>query len=260
MARIIKSFCISHTPPVFTPPVPYQMLCPFPLGLADEVVIRDDRFGPDIDGANLAEYSQLFGLYELIKSGDIVADDLYLFQYRKFLSPRMGGLESQAPWVRIVMPEDCAAQFPTVAELEAYDARVIVGSYFDMGESIPANYARVHVIEDMVMFAAACARNPLLNQEDVKAFATMHGIVPSPALCYIKTELFMKIMEILLATWNEFRGHYSIKREGYQRRVMGYLLERLHSYLLCKWLMDGSEPNINIWHRFVVAGEKKASS
>jgi hypothetical protein len=55
--------------------------------------------------------------------------------------------------------------------------------------------------------------------------------------------------------WTEFSTHYHVKRDGYQRRVAGYLLERLHSVLLCKWLMDGSEPTINVWQRYVVTNE-----
>ena len=60
-------------------------------------------------------------------------------------------------------------------------------------------------------------------------------------------------MNILKETWAEFSDHYFFKRDGYQRRVAGYLMERLHSVLLCKWLMDGTEPDIRIWNRYVVA-------
>lgn len=75
MARTLKSYCIGHVPPMFVPPIEYSMLCPKPLGTAHELVIDDNRFGPDIDGGSLAEYSQLFALSEMIQSGDVVADD-----------------------------------------------------------------------------------------------------------------------------------------------------------------------------------------
>jgi hypothetical protein len=55
--------------------------------------------------------------------------------------------------------------------------------------------------------------------------------------------------------WKEFSTHYHVRRDGYQRRVAGYLLERLHSVLLCKWLMEGTEPNIHLWQRYVVLPE-----
>jgi hypothetical protein len=86
MAHILKSYCIGHVPPTFLPPVEYSMLCPKPLGTPHELVIEDNRFGDGIDGGTLAEYSQLFALSEMLQSGDVVADDLFLFQYRKFRS------------------------------------------------------------------------------------------------------------------------------------------------------------------------------
>jgi len=95
MSKETKLICVVHMPPDFYPLVDYLMLCPSSLNMPNELVISDDRFGKEIDGAIFAEYSQLFGLAELIKSGDIRADTLYLFQYRKFISPlmwcRLGG-------------------------------------------------------------------------------------------------------------------------------------------------------------------------
>lgn len=254
MAGILRSYCVGHRLPCFSPPVPYEMLCPSPLGVPGEVVIEDHRFGPDIDGAALAEYSQLFALAEMMAAGDVAADDLYLFQYRKFISPNSGGVESTAPWLKVLTPKSADPVFPSLAQLaSAKDSRVIVGSFFPLGESISGNYARVHVIEDLVMFAAACANVSDLRPEDIRALATLQGIIPSPALCYIKSDLFVRTMVILRRVWKEFVAHYQIRREGYQRRVPGYLLERLHSVLLCRWLLEGTEPNVHIWQRYVVA-------
>ena len=115
-----------------------------------------------------------------------------------------------------------------------------------------ANYAQCHVIEDLVMFAVACAESDVLNQADIKYFTTISGIIPSPSVCFIQVDLFIKIMKNLKTVWDYYYPSYHIPRTGYQHRVSGYLLERLHSFLLCKWLMDNSEPDINIWHRYTV--------
>jgi hypothetical protein len=255
MSRILQSFCVGHTVPLFEPQIPYTMLCPKPLGLAQERVLYDDRFGPGVDGGSLAEYSQLFGLQELLMAGDIVADDLYLFQYRKFVSPVAGGLESVSPWIRVLPRGATHGIAPTPQTLETFATRISVGSFQQLGESIPANYARVHVAEDMAMFSAACVSSGALSAEDIRVFATTQGIIPSPALCYIHTDLFVRTMCILQTVWTEHCRHYHIHRTGYQRRVAGYLLERLHSFLLCKWLVDQSEPDIKIWHRYVINEE-----
>ena len=110
----------------------------------------------------------------------------------------------------------------------------------------------MHIIDDLVMFVAACAKNKYLSEADIKSFSTIRGMIPSPALCYVNADLFVKMMIILKETWNCYYENYQIERTGYQRRVAGYLLERLHSNLLLKWLMDGSEPDIRIWQRYVV--------
>jgi hypothetical protein len=253
MPPIIQSYCIGHTPPVFTPPVPFTMLCPKALGTASEIVIDDHRFGEHIDGSSLAEYSQLFVLAKMIEAGDIAVDKLFLFQYRKFLSPLPdAGVPANAPWTRVLRTGNAAAAFPSLGTLQELPSRLIVGSLQDLGNSISGNYALAHVIEDLVMFSAACATTGQVSQADVRSLATLHGIIPSPALCYTDAALFVRTMGILEAVWNEFSTHYHVKREGYQRRVAGYLLERLHSVLLCKWLMDGSEPDIHLWQRYVV--------
>lgn len=252
MTRLLKSYCIGHTLPLFAPPIRFDMLCPAPLGIPNELVVRDDRFGPGIDGGTLAEYSQWFGLGDLLASGDVVADELFLFQYRKFLSPILGGVDANAPWLRVLSPDTAPAVFPTPEQIDAYACRLAVGSVFDFGESIAANYARVHVVDDLVMFAAAIADSGALSEQDIRSFATLRGIIPSPAVCYLHADLFVRIVGILRRVWESFHPHYRVERTGYQRRVAGYLLERLHSYLLCKWLMDGTEPDIRVWHRYVV--------
>lgn len=252
----MKAYCIGHTMPLFKPPVFFEMLCPVSLGIPNELVVDDNRFGDGIDGGGLAEYSQLFGLHDLLQSGDVVAEHLFLFQYRKFISTLMGGAESVSPWIRVLTPDTAPSAFPPQAQLDAFSGRLAVGSIFDFGESISSNYARVHVIDDLVMFAAACAESGALDKADIKSFATLRGIIPSPAVCCVHVDVFVKIIGILKAVWMAYSPEYQIARTGYQRRVAGYLLERLHSFLLCKWLMDNSEPNIQVWQRYVVTEAK----
>jgi hypothetical protein len=251
VSATVRAFCIGHVPPVFAAPLPYTMLCPKPLGLANELVIPDARFGPNINGAMLAEYSQLFGLQDMIEAGDLVADKLYLFQYRKFVGFQFGGGAANAPWVRIVNPEQAAALFPTQAQLEAVPQGIVVGSVTPLGSSMAAHYAAVHVIDDLMMFAAVlpvCGLQPA----DIRQFITFQGLIPSPALCLVDTTQFLRQMKVLRVAWAAYSRDYFVARQGYQMRVAGYLLERLHSHLLCQWLQDGSQPEVGLGHRFVV--------
>ena len=252
MDKVFKAYCVGHTLPLFTPGIPYEMLCPASLGIPNEVVIDDARFGSTVDGGSLAEYSQLFGLAPKIHAGDVVADRLFLFQYRKFISTTQGGAESVWPWIRVLDSNNATPVFPSLDQLRAFTGRLAVGSIFDFGESIAANYSRVHVGDDFSLFIAACAQSDFLSKENIKSFVTLRGIIPSPAVCYVDVDLFLRVIEILEDVWRIYTENYAIPRQGYQRRVSGYLLERLHSFLLCKWLMDGSEPDIQVWQRYVV--------
>ncbi len=253
MSSTLRAFCIGHVGPAFVPPIPYTMLCPRPLGLPGEIVIDDGRFGPEMDGAALAEYSQLFGLQDLLEAGDVVADRLYLFQYRKFIGLRDGGMPATAPWVRVARPDEATALFPALQQLQAMQQAVMVGSVFKLGCSLAQNYALVHVVDDFVSFAA-CLQQGGLQPASIRQFASFQGLIPSPALCLVDTPQFLRQMRVLRSVWTEFARHYAVPREGYQRRVAGYLLERLHSHLLCQGLLDGSLPSVGIGHRFVVLG------
>jgi hypothetical protein len=251
MTSTVRAFCVGHVRPVFEPTLPFTMLCPQALGLPGEVVLPDDRFGPGIQGAVLAEYSQLFGLQDLLEAGDIVADRLYLFQYRKFIGFKAGGQPATAPWLRIAPPGEARSLMPTVDELQAVPQSVVVGSMYPLGGSVAHNYALVHVIDDLVAFAG-CLRACGMDAAAVRRFASFQGLLPSPALCLVDTPLFLRHMRVLRAAWNEYAAHAFVAREGYQMRVAGYLLERLHSHLLCQGLLDGTQGAVGIGHRYVV--------
>ncbi len=253
---LTRAFCVGHVPPVFQPGLPFTMLTPRPLGLPGEMVLPDERHSaPGLHGAVLAEYAQLFSLHDLIEAGDLVVDRLYLFQYRKFIGLRTGGVAANAPWLRIAPPADAAALMPSLEALQALPQAAVVGSMFGLGASVAQNYAQVHVIDDLVTFAA-CLGAAGMDPGAVRQFAAFQGLVPSPALCLVNTPLFLRQMRVLRAAWGEYTRHAAsahTARTGYQMRVGGYLLERLHSHLLCRAVMEGTtEGEIGIGHRFVV--------
>ena len=86
----------------------------------------------------------------------------------------------------------------------------------------------------------------------MRRFASFQGLIPSPALCLVDVPLFLQHMQRLRQVWLAFCNGGAVAREGYQRRVAGYLLERLHSQLLCEALRDGSQAEVGLGHRFVV--------
>ena len=57
-------------------------------------------------------------------------------------------------------------------------------------------------------------------------------LIPAPSLGVTRVDIFLKHMNLLTLAWKHFSNHFSIFRDGYQRRLGGFLLERLHSFLI----------------------------
>jgi hypothetical protein len=249
--KIIKHICIGHKAMDYSPNVDYMYLTPISLGIHNEFVIEDTRFGENVNGQSLSEYSQLFGLMDMIKSGEVNADYLHLFQYRKFLSPTNGGYNSIASWVKILTPDMATKFFPKEEDFQIENTNLITGGIFNFGESNVSMYNKTHVLEDFLMFVACCKDNKISN-EDIRFFSMMHGIIPSPTLTFISVELFIKHMEILKRIGLDYLNNYHVNRIGYQSRSIGYLLERLHSKIIYDELSHGNLINIPVWNRFVI--------
>ena len=249
--KIIKNICIGHKKLDFQLNFEYLHLSPNLIGVDNEILISDKRFGSEIDGQSLSEYSQLIGLAEMIKYGDINLDYLYLFQYRKFISPINGGLDSIASWIKILTPDMVKLFFPSQEILEKQREKLITGAIFDFGESNVSMYSKTHVLEDFIMFVACCKENGFDN-DYLRFFTMMTGIIPSPTLTFISAELFIKHIEILKQVGMSYLMNFHVKRTGYQSRSIGYLLERLHSKIIYDELCGGNISNIPVWNRYVV--------
>jgi hypothetical protein len=259
MSEVLRAFCIGHVLPRYVSCLPYTMLCPKPLGIRGEIVIPDERFGTAIDGAQLAEYSQLFGLQDRLESGDIVADRLYLFQYRKFVGLRSGGRAANAPWLRVLQIHEADLLMPSLDELGALEYQLVVGSVFQLGTTVAGNYSMVHAADDFAAFAT-CLSEGGLDRREVRRFAGCESLIPSPAVCLIEVPAFLRQMRVLRTVWQVYIRECAVTRQGYQRRVSGYLLERLHSHLIFEWLMDGTQPKIGLGHRFAIVEDSQSQA
>lgn len=256
---MLKSFCIGHMPALFSPPIPFTLLSSSILGLPNELTIADNRFGTNLDGGSLAEYSQIFGLVELLKAGDIQADRLHLFQYRKFISPKYLLEAPSDVWISYVQPNVAEILFPSEQQIMELPVELIVGSSFVLSESIAKNYAQAHEIEDFVQFVVACYGSGVLDYQDTQQITSMKEIIFSPALCIIDTKKLIQICDQLFTAWIEYSKYFHTQRTGYQRRISGYLLERLHSYLIFKGLIQGTIQTCKIWKRYLVVNEMNTS-
>jgi hypothetical protein len=249
----VLSFCIGHKPITFHTENDFTFLSSKALGLNNELLVNDNRHPFGVNGSSLSEYSQLFYLNDLFIKGEINADYIYLFQYRKFISPIVyGAVDIINPYNRTIVASIANSLLPQKNYLDFLHCDLITGSIVNFNSSISLQYSKLHIIDDMVNFSACLASVSELNSTDINNFSTLNGFIPCPTLCFIKTSHFTYIMNILKKVSVNFLDNYFIKRDGYQYRSTGYLLERLHSILIFKLLRDFNDFNAITWQRYMI--------
>lgn len=242
----MKLICIGHHEPLFDIHQPFRMVSSVPLDLPNAELIPDDIWGERYDGRVLSEFLQLFVLAEQLDAAD--DEPIYLFQYRKFIMP------ARTPDIPLgdtgvsYTPDEAAKAFPSRDVLAALRGP-IVGAImpFDVAQQFAAN----HAASDFVCFSMALRDSGLFSNSETIEFVRGQFLIPSATLGIFPTSTLVRHMGILRKVWEVYRDRYYVPRTGYQKRVGGYLMERLHSFLILK---DAAEAQalLEQWDRVVV--------
>jgi hypothetical protein len=226
----MQAFCVGHRPLAFDPGREFRWVARERLDDRETILVPDDQFGPAYDGRILSEYTQLFGLAEELASAD-PTEELFLFQYRKFVTLRRGSVRStNRAFAFAASPSEAARLFPGDDDLARSNGRTLVGPRLAIGNQAE-EYAHAHVATDFVHLTAALSLVEGFTEDRCRAFAANPFLVASPAQGLYRVETFLRHMRILREAWAAFYPFY-VPRQRYQRRVGGFLLERLHSFLV----------------------------
>ena len=228
----MKYFCIGHKPPTFLPSESYIHVSPNVYPELNQLIVPDDLYGEKFHGHILSEYTQLFGLAEFLK--DALPDEkFYIFQYRKFISLRQPAtLSTNMVYAYACNSTESALLFPQEDELLGLMSDVLVGAGMTNIGTINENYGRCHNINDFSAFIASISSVGGFDKQFCKRFINYPILLPAPSLGVFRVDIFLKHMEALKTVWAHFAEHFFVPRNGYQRRVGGFLLERLHSFLI----------------------------
>lgn len=247
----VELYCVGHKPPVFDVSPDFCLVSPD--ANAAGLHIADDAMGERFDGKILSEYTQLFGLADHLAGRADLPQRLFFFQYRKFLSPRPGATRStNMPYVYAAPPKEAASLFPGVNVMTAASRDFVRGPAFNVGVSMARGYALSHVREDFDGFAMALREVDGFTEQRCERFINSSILIPAPSLCMVPTDFFLQTTAVLRQAWDIFSTHHYKPREGYQRRVGGFLLERLHSYLMQEYLMDNPLDDKQ-WEQIIVS-------
>lgn len=252
----MKLYCIGHRPPAFSPRHGFTFVTSGPPEGADCLVVPDDWLGEAFHGRVLSEYTQLFGLADQLR-GSPRDVPIFLFQYRKFLSLRAGTRRAaNMPHLFAATRSEAESLFPTHEELARCLRTGLLGPAIKV-HSLARQYAEAHLLEDFCGLIACLREVPDFDHFRIGNFISCPFLFPAPSLGVTSTGLFIDRMDVLRSAWGHFHAHYYQGREGYQRRVGGFLLERLHSFLVWETLLRSGAALPLPGHQIVVSEDAR---
>lgn len=218
------------------------------------LTVSDDWGGAQLNGLILSEYCQLFWLASTLREDHRNIQSLVLSQYRKLLSVEPGRQRaSNAPYTFVATPSEASRVNLSDSQIEGLSSRHkthLIGPVINIGSTIE-NYARYHLLPDFLRFCDQMLVSRRFSPELVARFANCNALIPAPSLGVHRIDEFLNDMDTLRHVWELFFRACYVKRDGYQRRVGGFLMERLHSFLIYERLRTNPEQYL-IGHQYVV--------
>lgn len=236
------NICIGHQ--AF--PLPYWhhidiMVAPNALaGHPRLTIIPDELYGPH--GSSLSEYAQLFWVHEHLASLLDGRTFVRVFHYRRFISahpPLCGKKSINLPWVTTLGSDE-------LWQFEAEFDRLVTGEIFNTPIRLPSGvmeqYREAHLLEDFLRFGTFLIESNILDRTAVSRFMRTDLLIPSSSIGILHAESFQEIFSVLRQAANFLNTDFFFPREGYQRRNVGFLLERLNSFLIFERMANGKSP------------------
>jgi hypothetical protein len=231
------NICVSHIPfPTAFGHYVDLTLAPRPLDIASPLIVApDENFGAG--GRALAEYAQLAWLsdhFDEIVGGH---DFIRLVQYRRFVSRAPMGRPTNCFFANYIGADELGA---AEAEFDRHSETGLVNSpvAFPEGGTL-AQYAVCHILDDMLAFSAWLIEAGLFTPLAVARFLEEERLIPAGGTGLFPVAVLREIGAKLRSAADFVNSPRYIARKGYQRRLGGFLLERLNSHLLMNLAREG---------------------
>ena len=210
-----------------------------------KIIIPDDIYGEN--GNSLSEYAQLFWINNNIEKIAIDIDYFNIFQYRRFLSSKPIDIKKVPglPWANLIDEEELGNYHQC---FERNQDTTYFNTPVNFGEvGVIYQYNEAHELEDYLNFAQFLLQENILDKNCTIKFIQQKLFIPSCSIGIYHIEKFKEIFTYLESAARFINSQKFQKREGYQRRSAGYLLERFHSYLILEHFGSGCKFGSNVF-------------
>lgn len=220
-------------------------------------VVDDKLFGEN--GSSLSEYVQLIWLLDQLDNVLGNCSYIRIFHYRRFVvknKPEIGIKSTNQPWSTVISESECIffdSDFDRFSSCEIFNTPV----KFEGG--VLTQYSTTHVLNDMLKFVSFLIEEEIFSHIEAVEFLREDTLIPASNIGTFKIATFREIFTTLKkASYFLYSDKFTV-RQGYQRRSMGFLLERLNSYLILKMMRQGLISQ-NFGHNIVISDDALVSS
>jgi hypothetical protein len=233
------NLCISHVPlhPSLARHVDVMLTPASIAGPHRVVIVPDDFYGPH--GSSLSEYGQLIWVHDHLD--ELLGEHEYIriFHYRRLVcedTPTVGRLSANVPWSHVIRFDELDEFnycFDRSSDAELYNTRIALPN------DIVWEYSNSHVLLDLLNFSRFLIEQNILPSLEVAAMLATNEMVPACNLGTFNRSTFIRIFDTIKSAARFVHTPDFVPRPPPQRRTMGFLLERLNSYLLLKHIKQG---------------------
>ena len=211
------------------------------------IVVDDNYFGEH--GSSLSEYVQLLWLYDNFEKIVGTYDYIRIFHYRRFVARAKIGRPSSHEWAQWIAKDELLKYSN---EFSRHTTRELFNTPHTFSQGVRGQYETAHVLDDFINFSNFLFESGILASKEATSFMTGSTLIPSSSMGTFHNTTLRQILMTLKEAAQFHETNYFVPRAGYQRRVLGFLLERLNSYLILARIQSGLS-DANFGHHTILS-------
>jgi hypothetical protein len=184
-------------------------------------------------GPELSEYATLFALRRHLQASwsasgrPADADMIGVGHYRRFPVTRPIGRPSD---IYGVVSSEEFTKLPADTFLPPTGS-LLLPSICNVG-TVLGQYGRNHVLRDLLHFMAIAIDLDVIAERAAAQWLSQGVMVAAPSIGVYPAGWYVHVLEQLERVVEAFESSAAVPRDGYQRRAVGFCLERLHGMLV----------------------------
>ena len=224
-------FIIGHVRPQLKFPESFRLVTQEQVEPTDYKVDTTEIQKVGLSDRRIGEYMYLFALRRKLEKSNPSAS-VTVAQYRRFVSSKtIGQVAQNMTYARTVTNQELN-EHDLESLLKPSQGQWLISSSVRMQASVVDQYAKHHILRDWYRFLADGIDSGALTNEEARQASLTSLLIPAPSNGVFPIAVLVKHLTTLETVAQAFINGGFVEREEYQRRSLGFCLERLHSFLV----------------------------